>query len=251
MRIVLALFLIALVLTISSAAVVEGTVYDADTLDVVEKAIVTVNTAPEQVKVTLDGAYSFEIPNGNYAISAKKYDGKKVLLEAAENITIQGNGTYVLDLLLLPPEDFFSTDEGNQSIEEVDYEPAPPKTQQPPIDVPQTAAAIGILLVLAYFLTRKRKNSVPMQQKHTEEKGSAKRQKKTAPNHSDVLVLSPEQKQAVSVLKKSGGFASQKELRKAMPYSEAKVSLIVTELEEMGAVKKFKRGRGNIIKLLK
>lgn len=248
MRIVLALFLIALVLTISFAAVVEGTVYDADTLDVVEKAIVTVDTAPEQVKVTLDGAYSFEIPNGNYTISAKKYDGKKVLLEAAENITMQGNGTYVLDLLLLPSEDFFSTDEGNQSIGEVDYQPdAAPQ----PIDAPQTAAAIAILLVLAYFLTRKRKDSVPMQQKHTEEKGSAKRQKKTPAHPSSVLLLTPEQKQAVSILKKSGGFASQKELRKAMPYSEAKVSLIVTELEEMGAVKKFKRGRGNIIKLLK
>jgi len=80
-------------------------------------------------------------------------------------------------------------------------------------------------------------------------KPSAAAEKKAMPE--SILVLSPEQKQAVNIMKKAGGHLTQKELRRAMPYSEAKVSLIVTELEEMKAVKRFKRGRGNIIKLLR
>ena len=37
---------------------------------------------------------------------------------------------------------------------------------------------------------------------------------------------------------------------KEMPYSEAKVSLMVTELEERGLLRKFKRGRGNVLVLV-
>ena len=52
------------------------------------------------------------------------------------------------------------------------------------------------------------------------------------------------------MLKNCGGRLTQKELREKMPeYGEAKISLMVAELEEMGLVKKFKKGRGNIIVL--
>jgi len=55
---------------------------------------------------------------------------------------------------------------------------------------------------------------------------------------------------AIEILKNYGGRLTQKELREKMPeYGEAKVSLIVAELEQMGVVKKFKKGRGNIIVL--
>ena len=43
---------------------------------------------------------------------------------------------------------------------------------------------------------------------------------------------------------------TQKELRDKLPsVSEAKISLIVSELESMGRVKKIKQGRGNIVVL--
>ena len=40
---------------------------------------------------------------------------------------------------------------------------------------------------------------------------------------------------------------TQKELRKHFPLSEAKISLIITELEAKGYVQKIKKGRGNVI----
>ena len=42
---------------------------------------------------------------------------------------------------------------------------------------------------------------------------------------------------------------TQKEIRKNIPYSEAKVSLWITELESDGKIKKIKKGRGNVIAL--
>lgn len=58
---------------------------------------------------------------------------------------------------------------------------------------------------------------------------------------------------AKSVLKLLDGFegrATQKELKEALRFSDAKLSLILTELEHLGKIKKFKRGRANIIRKL-
>ena len=40
---------------------------------------------------------------------------------------------------------------------------------------------------------------------------------------------------------------TQKEIRKEFFLSEGKISLMVSELEEKGLIKKIKKGRGNII----
>ena len=58
---------------------------------------------------------------------------------------------------------------------------------------------------------------------------------------------------AISVLKVLDSFegrATQKELKEALRFSDAKLSLILTELEQLGKVKKFRRGRANIIRKL-
>lgn len=44
------------------------------------------------------------------------------------------------------------------------------------------------------------------------------------------------------------GRSTQKELRQTLKFSDAKLSLILTELEQLGRIKKFKRGRANIVK---
>ncbi len=55
----------------------------------------------------------------------------------------------------------------------------------------------------------------------------------------------------MKIIKKHGGRATQKEIRKELPLSEAKVSLMISELEDKGVVKRIKKGRGNIIVLVK
>ncbi|MCK4652690.1 MAG: hypothetical protein KAT13_06370, partial [Methanosarcinales archaeon] len=54
-------------------------------------------------------------------------------------------------------------------------------------------------------------------------------------------------KEMLLVIREDGGRITQKELRMRLKYSEAKVSLMITDLEDRGMVKKVKKGRGNVI----
>ncbi len=58
-------------------------------------------------------------------------------------------------------------------------------------------------------------------------------------------------KKVIDFIKKEGGRTTQKDIRKNFPQSEAKISLIVSELEDAGRIRKIKKGRGNIIILNK
>jgi len=56
-------------------------------------------------------------------------------------------------------------------------------------------------------------------------------------------------KEIMDLIRSNGNRITQRELRKKSPYSESKVSLMLSDLEERGLVEKFKRGRGNIIRI--
>ncbi len=60
--------------------------------------------------------------------------------------------------------------------------------------------------------------------------------------------LDDDAKKVMQTLVSFEGRSTQKELRQTLNFSDAKLSLIIAELEELGYIKKFKRGRGNIIK---
>lgn len=64
------------------------------------------------------------------------------------------------------------------------------------------------------------------------------------------LINLPEDlKELLNMIRSSGNRITQRELRKKSPYSESKVSLMLSDLEERGLIEKFKRGRGNIIRI--
>ena len=91
------------------------------------------------------------------------------------------------------------------------------------------------------------------------------------PHNSDIIGLPPKNKEAenlnshvtkgpefslpedlrelLEVIRHCGNRITQRELRKKSPYSESKVSLMLSDLEERGLIEKFKRGRGNIIRI--
>jgi uncharacterized membrane protein len=56
-------------------------------------------------------------------------------------------------------------------------------------------------------------------------------------------------KELLDLIRTNGNRITQRELRKKSPYSESKVSLMLSDLEERGLIEKFKRGRGNIIRI--
>ena len=55
----------------------------------------------------------------------------------------------------------------------------------------------------------------------------------------------------IKIIKIEGGRTTQKHIRKQIPLSEAKISLMIDELEHKGIIEKIKKGRGNIIILKK
>ena len=55
--------------------------------------------------------------------------------------------------------------------------------------------------------------------------------------------------QLLAIIKRHGGRATQKELRRELPLSEAKISLLLTELEHRKKIEKIKKGRGNVVVL--
>ena len=57
--------------------------------------------------------------------------------------------------------------------------------------------------------------------------------------------------QIINLIKQEGGRTTQKDIRKQIPLSEAKISLMLAELEHKGIIEKIKKGRGNIIILKK
>lgn len=63
------------------------------------------------------------------------------------------------------------------------------------------------------------------------------------------LNLPEDLKELLEMIRASGNRITQRELRKKSPYSESKVSLMLSDLEERGLIEKFKRGRGNIIRI--
>ncbi|AKB37680.1 hypothetical protein MSSAC_3090 [Methanosarcina siciliae C2J] len=68
-------------------------------------------------------------------------------------------------------------------------------------------------------------------------------------SESPEINLPDDLKGIMDLIRDNGNRITQRELRKKSPYSESKVSLMLSDLEERGLIEKFKRGRGNIIRI--
>ncbi|MEM4268133.1 MAG: hypothetical protein QXK37_04870 [Candidatus Woesearchaeota archaeon] len=227
-----------------SAATISGDVYDYS-FEIIDNVIVTINTTPKQQLIAKTGTYSFEAPLGQYVLTAKYYEDNILQSSTEEFIDISREGNYVIDLILFP-----SLDEEEKLFEA-------------PIDAPQInfdrnernvndvfsvqrnswtsffvifafVLLFSVLFGVWFFLKKQKKLAEQKIETSVEAKGPVE------------ASAEPTIIQVEDVIKKHLRI-TQKELRKQLPFSEAKVSLILTELEANGKIKKIKRGRGNII----
>ena len=196
-----------------NAATISGNVY-GPSLELLKGTIVKVNSTPEQTIVARDGSYNFELPLGIYKIEAKYYS-KEYNLYDEEAINLKQEGNYIIDLILLQPaeEDIFVNDSLLGDLSDM---------------LPRERRLwlwwfllipVAVVIVIIFFIIKKRK-------------------KKPEPD---------EVKQRILEIIKREKRIKQKELRRKIGMSEAKISLVITELEAEGKVKKIKKGRGNII----
>ncbi|MBI2658126.1 hypothetical protein HYX08_05530 [Candidatus Woesearchaeota archaeon] len=223
------LFMMLFLAGLSNAATIHGTVYDLS-LRKIDNAKVEINTSPKQIKVAENGTYSFNVPNGIYRIKAQLMQKNEVMASVEENITIAQDGSYVLDLILFPNIDEGVEDPGievNGSV--IDEDNGNDKIFLLGFIV---LFFSGIAAGIAYFLKTRKKDEANAESQENE-------------------TGSEDIEQVIKVIKQEGGRTTQKEIRKQIPLSEAKISLMIAELEHNGIVEKIKKGRGNIIILKK
>lgn len=219
-----------------SAATVQGTAYEWWTLRPLENVIIDINTTPAQQVIATDGSYSLSLPSGSYTLSAKYKIQNLVIYETQENITIPENAEnriFTLDLIMFPAEEGQEFYE-NENIDPSNVEDTGATTSSSLIFYTALVAVIGIVVILvAVYLGRlvREVKEIPL-----------------GPGaYGPSAALPDDLKEVVDVINQSGGRTTQVEIREKIPYSEAKISLMLDDLEDRGLIRKIKKGRGNII----
>ncbi len=206
------LLLLFLSVHYTSAATVQGNVYDEE-FEKLDHIIIVVDTTPVQRFVALNGSYFFELPPGHYRLSARTF-GDDMVLGTDEPMIIAVEGPFRKDLIL------HRINETNVGIEEI-YDKG---ILDGKVNLVIIAALVLLVLtlVLIFFLFRK----------------------KTDEDVDDAL---DENARNILEFVRAEKRINQKDIRKYSDLSEAKISLIITELKEKGYIDKIKKGRGNII----
>ena len=224
--VILTLILLSIWAHTVRGAKVSGNIY-TPYLDPAYSSIVIVNTTPPQEIVSKDATYSFELPEGEYLLKAyNKQEGETLLYSKTIKIGKDDSKGYTIDIVLFLATDdtlgdFFSDNDSLSLIASNEAEGS---------HLPLAPMIIMIILVIALlvFFILRRKNS-PKERKPDEgEKGEG---------------------ELVKFIRSEGGRVMQKEIRKHFAISEAKASLLISEFEEKGILRRIRRGRSNIIVL--
>ncbi|MBI4155501.1 hypothetical protein HY498_05460 [Candidatus Woesearchaeota archaeon] len=204
-----------------SAAEITGKSYSPN-LTPLKNVIVEINTQPEQIVVT-DPSYTFTVNPGEYTLKARYENEERYYLE--ENLTVKQEGKFSHDLIL-----FYSLEEEEvplPDLEDINFTTKPKKLDFAYLIVFMIAVLLGLL---SYKFIKKSKS---------------KEIKETKPQ--EVQEIKEDLTQVLEILKQNNGRMNQKDLRKQLMLSEAKVSLMVSELESLNKLKRIKKGRANII----
>jgi len=149
--------------------------------------------------------------NGSYSFEVEPGNytivAKSGNLIAIENVTVKGNVRF--DLILFPEFEL------------------PEEVPEMPIEEEENYSVIALILSFAGIVAI-----------YALKKKFAKSKEEILPEDLKIVV---------EIIKANGGRITQKELRKKLGFSEAKMSLIITDLERRGVIEKVKKGRGNVI----
>ncbi|NPE30184.1 winged helix-turn-helix transcriptional regulator [Methanococcoides sp. SA1] len=254
MKTITIIFWIAIILasiplaSADSTATIHGVVYEWDTFEPTDNAYIEINTTPIQSIVPQYGIYSLELPPGNYLITATSYKENSLEYFTEVPLTITDNGTYVIDLLLMPVYSDIVASEQNE--------------KQPATQASTTSIVFYLLLAIVLMVAIERttsKNKNDHKRHHIEpeieipeysapeyiEEVPPEDEKLTYPEEMDDLPS--DLQEIVKILLSNDGRMTQKDIRSKIDYSEGKVSMMLNDLEKKGWVEKMKQGRGNII----
>ena len=164
----------------------------------------------------------FNLLPGTYTVKVKAGSGLTGII-TEEKAVISKEGTFTIDLFVFPniEENDTAFDTTNTTADILDI------VTEKKNDVYRTVLFLIVLLVIMLLIKRK----------YLQKRKQAENNKGIEPDTDELL----------KKMNNAGGRMTQKELRKAFPFSEAKMSLMITELEAKGKIEKIKKGRGNVL----
>jgi uncharacterized membrane protein len=286
----LLLILPSLATTLAAAATIRGNVYDYS-FDEINDVIVSIDSSPRQQYIVKNGTYFFEVPPGIYNLTAKYYENNRLVYESDEMIHVEKEGSFIYDIILFPSTEeeemlYYGMDENISDLRSLEGENTPALGQKDLQRIKYTmftAAGIIILLICAaalllFMLKRQRRSASAVGAEKgvpdgkDGEKVAQKNAQKDALEGGQAVRSHTQTKEAAAdevhdvhdADDKGDDYGTmvlrlitqhkritQKDIRKEVPLSEAKISLIIAELEAKGIIRKVKKGRGNIIFLNK
>jgi len=202
--------LIALfLLSLAHGAYIYGDIYSAEGMEKLEGAVIKIKGDGFSYYMVAEKAnYSLQLPDGRYDITAEYYGEDGELLYSTSDNLYLSSNDAQLDLVLSSPA------QDNLLI----------------------LLLFGIILLgIILFAVSRYVLKAPLKEEHRPEQPKKKE-------------LDEDSKKILKALDSFEGRATQKELKETLNYSDSKMSLVLAELEHEGRIKRFKRGRGNIIK---
>ncbi len=225
---------------VAQAATLHGTIYEwSDFEKPLKNVIVEIgeNSTRVQYKISTTGEYNFTLSPGNYSIKAKYYRNNILELTGEENIRIEkAYESREFDLLLFPP-----TEPEYEYLGDINLTREMDIKSEYDINYHMTILILALSAIVIFYLFKKKKN-----------KANKTITKEPYPQPPEKIIEKPGElpedlNEIYELILKKGGRITQKELRKEVKYGEAKVSLMLDDLEERGLIKKIKKGRANII----
>ena len=231
------------------SATLHGSVYD-NSYNLLKDVQIEINTTPKQSHISKNGVYFFYIPLGTYEITAERYIQKQLAYTTTEIVEVSRDGEFNIDIVLEQIPGVNIIDDGVTgpsflAILEVKY---------PWLLYGGGVVILLILLLAGYFLFFKRNKiikplinmaeSIQATVLYHDSEPELDIEGKVDDDNDNITLDS-----VLRIIKEEGGRATQRDIRKKMPLSEAKVSLMISELESSGKIQKIKKGRGNILVL--
>ncbi|MDO8553881.1 MAG: hypothetical protein Q7S22_03685, partial [Candidatus Micrarchaeota archaeon] len=255
-----------LILTLLHSATLFGEVYDADSFSKLNNTMIKIESASFTTQIISNSPYSIEVPEGRYDLTAAHYTGGKINYIIKEKVFVNSSQTK-FDLALIPYELYLLTPAPSADIANVASEgnEISKPTEKSNYDLIILVGFAIAIIIFGYMLFRGRvneKTEEPVETKKLETRNAELKTRysksettrlETQSSEQETMEYLPdkEAREVLKILKENEGRMYQKELREILNWSEAKMSITITELEVAGLLKRFKKGRDNMLKLLK
>ena len=243
-RFVVMLLLAVLILDFSDAATLHGGVYDSE-YNLIKNVQLEINTTPKQNYISKNGLYFFNVDLGAHEITLEKFYQGQLVYSTSKIIIVNKDGEFNIDLIVdaLPGVEL-PLDEDNVGPSIITLL----RARYGYLFYVAIGFVFSMIILVIYLYFKYRMRSKKKEVKIVSEPVVSKTPEKvedTTPEPKDVP--SEDLAGILKIIKEEGGRTTQKDIRKQIPLSEAKISLMVSELEAKGKVQKIKKGRGNII----